>query len=314
MSYLARNNGASTLAVAVPITGSGRTSVTVQTGHGERYPVVNQGGSGTDYTLVTLENGATREIICIVRRDSESDTMTVGIPGSAAANIAGRNFEAIYQMVETTFAIGSVVSCRATAAIIAAATGKTTPVDADEMSLIDTAASWRLKRLTWANLKATLLTYFSALTSTWAISTTGNAATSTTATNLSGGSVNGTTGTFSGAVSSSSPTGGIGYAVGAGGAAGPYSWNNVGGGTINKISGEITFNSQSLTAGTIYYFSINNSTVAAEDVVLLTTDTPYVFATACIIAAGGFYISMFVQQNTTAQVDVNFAVIKAVST
>ena len=34
------------------------------------------------------------------------------------------------------------------------ATEKTTPADADELGLIDSAASWVLKKLTWANLKA----------------------------------------------------------------------------------------------------------------------------------------------------------------
>lgn len=43
-----------------------------------------------------------------------------------------------------------------------AAASKTTPVDADEIPLVDSAASWVLKKLTWANLKATLLTYFTA--------------------------------------------------------------------------------------------------------------------------------------------------------
>jgi hypothetical protein len=37
-----------------------------------------------------------------------------------------------------------------------AATGKTTPVDADELPIVDSAASNVLKKLTWANLKATL--------------------------------------------------------------------------------------------------------------------------------------------------------------
>lgn len=41
-----------------------------------------------------------------------------------------------------------------------AATSKVTPVDADEMPLVDSAASNILKKLTWANLKATLLAYF----------------------------------------------------------------------------------------------------------------------------------------------------------
>lgn len=44
-----------------------------------------------------------------------------------------------------------------------AATGKTTPVDADEVPLVDSAASNVLKKLTWANLKATLKTYFDTL-------------------------------------------------------------------------------------------------------------------------------------------------------
>lgn len=44
-----------------------------------------------------------------------------------------------------------------------AATGKATPVDADELPLVDSAASNVLKKLTWANLKATVKTYFDTL-------------------------------------------------------------------------------------------------------------------------------------------------------
>lgn len=40
------------------------------------------------------------------------------------------------------------------------ATAKTTPVDADTMPLIDSEASNVLKKVTWANIKATLKTYF----------------------------------------------------------------------------------------------------------------------------------------------------------
>lgn len=40
------------------------------------------------------------------------------------------------------------------------ATAKTTPVDADLMPLVDSAASNVLKKVTWANIKATLKTYF----------------------------------------------------------------------------------------------------------------------------------------------------------
>lgn len=48
-----------------------------------------------------------------------------------------------------------------------AATGKTTPVDADEIPLSDSAATFGLKKLTWANLKATLATWLESLTATW---------------------------------------------------------------------------------------------------------------------------------------------------
>jgi hypothetical protein len=52
------------------------------------------------------------------------------------------------------------------APITHAATGKATPVDADEMPLVDSAASNGLKKLTWANLKATLKAYLDTLYST----------------------------------------------------------------------------------------------------------------------------------------------------
>lgn len=45
-------------------------------------------------------------------------------------------------------------------ALINGATAKTTPVDADYVGLMDSAASNVLKKLSWANIKATLKTYF----------------------------------------------------------------------------------------------------------------------------------------------------------
>lgn len=42
-------------------------------------------------------------------------------------------------------------------------TSKATPIDADEIGLIDSAATFGLKKLTWLNLKATLKTYFDTL-------------------------------------------------------------------------------------------------------------------------------------------------------
>lgn len=50
-----------------------------------------------------------------------------------------------------------------TGAAIAGATEKTIPVDADVFPLADSAASNVLKKVTWANIKATLKTYFDTL-------------------------------------------------------------------------------------------------------------------------------------------------------
>lgn len=53
-----------------------------------------------------------------------------------------------------------------TADEVHAATGKTTPVDADEIGLVDSAASYGLKKLTWANLKAGIKSYYDSVTAT----------------------------------------------------------------------------------------------------------------------------------------------------
>lgn len=70
------------------------------------------------------------------------------------------------------------------ASIIHAASTKNTPVDADEVGLIDSAASNVLKKLTWANLKATLKTYFDTLYGTVATVAANTAKVSCTTTNV----------------------------------------------------------------------------------------------------------------------------------
>ena len=55
---------------------------------------------------------------------------------------------------ETTTTIGALIN---------SATTKATPIDADQIGLMDSAASNILKKLSWANLKATAKTYFDTL-------------------------------------------------------------------------------------------------------------------------------------------------------
>lgn len=60
----------------------------------------------------------------------------------------------IFQAIAAKLALGTWIS---------GATGKSTPVDADTLALSDSAAASALKSVTWANLKATLKTYFDTL-------------------------------------------------------------------------------------------------------------------------------------------------------
>jgi hypothetical protein len=50
-----------------------------------------------------------------------------------------------------------------TGTLINGATPKATPIDADQIGLMDSVASNILKKLSWANIKATLKTYFDTL-------------------------------------------------------------------------------------------------------------------------------------------------------
>ena len=52
------------------------------------------------------------------------------------------------------------------ASAIVGVAGKTTPIDADTVPLIDSAAANVLKELTWANLKATIKSYYDSVTAT----------------------------------------------------------------------------------------------------------------------------------------------------
>lgn len=190
MAYKAKNNAFSTLAGSLT---NSTTTITVQTGHGDRFPAI----AAPDYTIVTLEDSSgNREIIKVTARTAASDTMTVvrGQEGTTArAWSAGDSIELrlTAALIEESFAhvedptaahaasaigvtaTGNLAATNVQAALeelqadvdtreksIHAATEKTTPVDADTVGVIDSAASNVLKKVTWANIKATLKAYF----------------------------------------------------------------------------------------------------------------------------------------------------------
>lgn len=115
-------------------------------------------------------------------------------------------------------------------------------------------------------------------------------------------------------VLSVSSTNGIGYATGAGGAVTQITGRTTGV-TLNKITGAITLISAAGSA-TPASFTVTNSTVAANDVVVISqqsgTDLYEIFVTN--VAAGSFKITSFTTGGTTTEQPVfNFAVIKAVA-
>jgi hypothetical protein len=129
------------------------------------------------------------------------------------------------------------------------------------------------------------------------------------------GAATGTSFAATGAITSTG-TGGIGYAAGAGGTVTQLTSKSTGV-TLNKISGQITMVNSALAAAAEVSFTLTNSTIAANDVVVVSiksgaTSAAY-FVTVGATAAGSCNITL---GNTSAgslseAVVLNFAVIKA---
>lgn len=119
------------------------------------------------------------------------------------------------------------------------------------------------------------------------------------------------------AVTSSGATSGIGYATGAGGTI-TQATNKATAVTLNKVCGEITMNAAALAAGTIVAFALNNTAIAATDVLVLnhvTTGTRGAYSLNAQCTAGG--ATIYVRNNTAGSLSeaivIRFAVIKGVT-
>lgn len=84
-------------------------------------------------------------------------------PGVATSTDAGLMSAAQVTKLAGVEALADVTDAGNVGAAIFGATAKTTPVDADTVGFTDSAASNVLKKITWANIKATLKTYFDTL-------------------------------------------------------------------------------------------------------------------------------------------------------
>lgn len=124
--------------------------------------------------------------------------------------------------------------------------------------------------------------------------------------------------TFTAALLSNSATGGIGYATGAGGAVTQATSASTGV-TLNKVTGQITTVALTTAAAAEERFTVTNSTVAATDVVALSTTyngngTPML--SAVNVTAGAFDVvvtNAHASAAFNAVMVINFAVVKGVA-
>jgi len=114
--------------------------------------------------LMTLGTGTNAETVKVTAIDGSAITVERGFQGTPAAWNAGtiiaRNFtEYDYNALKEN--ILELETDKEE--LIKDATAKTTPVDADTIPLSDSAASGATKKITWANIKAALETFFDTL-------------------------------------------------------------------------------------------------------------------------------------------------------
>lgn len=145
----------------------------------------------------------------------------------------------------------------------------------------------------------------------------GNAGNAISTGNGGGASISGSV-TSGGLIASTSQTSGIGYTTGAGGTV-TQATSKATGVTLNRVCGTITTAADSLAATTGVTFTVTNSAVAINDVVLVNLRSGYTNHTDYEVtvggnAAGSFVITIY---NRTAgalaqALVLNFAVIKSV--
>lgn len=142
------------------ITTSGTFAITYASGY--------QGYTSAEATkLAGIASGATANAGTVTSVDMTVPTgfSVSGSPvtGSGTLELSYAAGYQGYTSAEAGKLAGITANADPTGATITAATAKTTPVDADTMPIIDSAASNALKKVTWANIKATLKSYFDTL-------------------------------------------------------------------------------------------------------------------------------------------------------
>ena len=110
--------------------------------------------------IVTLPAiGSTNHPYYIINTSASYDLTIKDAGGSTIGTVATSSSGSFASDGTSWHSFGGGGGADITTALVHAAASKSTPVDADEMPLLDSAASYGLKKLTWANIKATIKAY-----------------------------------------------------------------------------------------------------------------------------------------------------------
>ena len=178
---------------------------------------------------------------------------------------------------------------------MSAYTAKTTPVNADLLPLSDSTSTFGIKKLSWANLKTSLTSFFMDLTSNQTV----------------GGNKN-----FTGNVLVTSNGGMIGYGRGSGGTVTQLTSKDTPV-TLNTPTGIIIMNNSALAGGVSISFSVNNNLMTNNDLVLIGLSGGFSVSNSYRlevrqISASGFVIRVtnIGSGSLSEALAINFAVIK----
>lgn len=150
-----KNFAVSKVATAPDPAASG-TSLTVESGNGTYFSSGANAVICPDGEQPTWSNA---EIVRVTNISTDTLTITRAQEGTTARSVVVG--DVIFQGITKKW-IDDLLNGQ----FIVDATGKTTPVDADTLPLIDSADSNNLKKLTWANIKAAIKSYYDSVTAT----------------------------------------------------------------------------------------------------------------------------------------------------
>jgi hypothetical protein len=201
MTFIVKNNAESTVADNPLAQAAVTLNVAVSEGANfpSTFPFLLTLWDEATYSDPTNDSGM--EIVKCTARTA--DALTIVRAQEGTADVAHTNGERVAMLItagifndathgistklDTIEASADVTDAVNVASSIHGESGKSTPVNADELGLIDSAAANVLKKLTWTNVKATLKTYFDTLYNkyvhpnhTGAVTSTGDGATAIT--------------------------------------------------------------------------------------------------------------------------------------